>query len=98
MPSAEQYTIWVHDRWASTHGLFPMNGKTSEEVLVQLLDLPTWADSVYVYDVSDRQVFFAFVNRQASQREHRVALDVLVVPASWAESLPDRPRRTGSSG
>jgi 1,6-anhydro-N-acetylmuramate kinase len=99
MPPAERYTIWIHDRKASNRGLFPKRGQVREEVVAQLLDLPTWTDSVYIHDESSgRQVFLAFVNRQTSDQEHRVALDVLVVPNAWVESLPNRPHRTDSRG
>jgi hypothetical protein len=42
-----------------------------------------------------RQVVVAFVARPRSAAEHRVALDLLVVPDAWRDALSDRPQRTG---
>jgi hypothetical protein len=99
MPSAGQYTVWVHDVHARVRGSFPLRGQTRGDVLVRLGDLPAWTDSVFVFDDrTGRQVFLAFVNRATSLREQRVALDIMVTPDSWAASLPDSPRRTASNG
>jgi hypothetical protein len=99
MPLPERYTIWVHDRRASARGQFPVRGQSAEEVLTRLVDLPMWSDSVFVFDDrTGRQVFLAFVDRQASQRESRVVLDLLVVPEPWVGQLVQRPHRTKNPG
>jgi hypothetical protein len=95
MPHIKRYTIWTHDRQASTRGQFPVRGQTEDEVLARLVDLPAWSDSVFVFDDrTGRQVFLAFVDRQTSQQQQRVVLDVLVVPDSWVGPLAGRPRET----
>lgn len=49
-------------------------------------------------DHAGRQVFSALVNRATSQRERRVALEIIVSPDSWTAALPDSPRLAAGDG